>query len=138
MNGKTVLAAAPGKEKQTLQGIMMGMAYHNSEGIPFFAQFLPEGVEFTAKDLENEAANSIYSGTSGLTAIAAAIADPGEKARLISGTLEKISSGATQMLNANDFDILSHKIAAMGFTGENATLVNSALEAARTAKTGAD
>lgn len=128
---REALAAAPGREKQTLQSIIMGMSYNNPEGIPFFAQLLPEGVEFTAEDLENEAANSLYSGTSGLTAIAAVISDPGEKARLIAESLEKISSGGNHRLNTNDFDILSHNIAAMGFTGENATLVSTALEAAR-------
>jgi hypothetical protein len=75
-------------------------------------------------------------GPSDLSAIAAAITDPNEKARLLSNTLNKVSSGGNHRLNANDFDIFSRQIAAMGFTGENATLVDNAIAAARNAKPG--
>ncbi len=131
---REALAAAPGKEKQALKGIMMDMAFYNTGGIPFFAQLLPNGEEFNAKDLEDEAAHSVFNGTSGLATIAAVISDPGEKARFLSGTLEKISSTGIHRLNANDFNDLSSQIATMGFTGENAILVNNALQAAKSAK----
>lgn len=109
------------------------MSYNNPEGIPIFARLLPDGVEFTAEDLELYAKNSLYNGTGSLTAIASVIRDPAEKARLLATALEEVSliGGHSRSLNAKDFAILSHQIAAMGFTGENATLVNDALEAAR-------
>lgn len=131
---REALAATPGHEKRTLHGIIRSISHSNPEAIPFFAGFLPEGVKFTANDFEDYAASSLNNGTGGLTAIAAAIRDPGEQARLIAGTLERISSGHSRKLNANDIDILSRQIAAMGFTGENATLVNNAIKAARSAK----
>lgn len=133
---REALAAAPGKEKETLTQVIMSMSYNNSGDISVFAKLLPEGTEFTAKDLENYAENSLYNGTGSLIALASAIKDPGEQARLLATTLEKISptNSNSQNFNANDFAILSHKIAAMGFTGENATLVNNALEAARSGR----
>lgn len=133
---REALAAAPGKEKQTLQGIIMTMSYSNPKDIPYLAQLLPEGLEFTAKDLENEARNSLFNDVCALTSIAAAIRDPGEQARLIAAALDEKASGGSRRFNANDFEILSHQITAMGFTGENATLLTNALEAARNVKTG--
>lgn len=130
---REALDDAPGNEKQILGEVIQNMSYNNPEGIAYFAKLLPDGVEFTAKDMENHASNPLYYGTHGLTAIASAIKDPGEKARLIAGALEKISttSGRGRHINANDLEILSHKVAAMGYTGEDARLVNDALEAAR-------
>lgn len=131
---KEALAASPGKEKQIIQDSMQNMAYMNPDGIGFFFQLLPENQNFTAKDLESYAISTLYSGTGSLTAYANAIRDPNEKALLIANILNKSAEPNYRNhrgLNSTDFEILSHKIAAMGFTGENATLVNSALEAAK-------
>lgn len=135
---REALAATPGHEKRTLQGIIRSISGSNPDAIPFFARLLPEGMEFTAKDFEDYATSSLNNGTGGLTTIAAAIRDPGEQARLIAGTLDRISSGHSRKLNANDLDILSRQIVAMGLTGENATLVNKAIDAARNPKPSAE
>ncbi len=131
---RDALTNSPGKEKQMLNNVINTLAYNNPEAIPFFTQLLPEGIEYTAKDMEQYAMRSLFNGTGGLTAIASAIRDPVEQALLIANTLGKISSkesGHYSRLNATDFEILSRKIATMGFTGENATLVNEALQSAK-------
>lgn len=130
---RDALAATPGKEKEALGSVIQNMVFNNPEGIKYFAELLPEGAAFTSKDFENYAENSLYNGTGGLTALTSAIPDPDEKARLLASTLGKISpsTGLSQRFNSTDYEILSRQIAAMGFTGENATLVNDALAAAR-------
>jgi hypothetical protein len=131
---RDALTNSPGKEKQMLENIINTLAYNNPEAIPFFTQLLPEGIEYTAKDMEHYAMNSLYNGSGGLTAIASAIRDPNEQALLIANTLEKITSSETgnrSRLNATDYEILSRKIATIGFTGEYATLVNKALQSAK-------
>lgn len=131
---KEALAASPGKEKGIIGDTISNSYYSSPEAIPFFAKLLPEGADFTAADLENHVKNSFYSGTDGLTAFVNAIRDPHEKALLIANTLKRSSTSSNHhldRLNANDLEILSHKIASMGFTGENAVIVNAALEAAK-------
>jgi hypothetical protein len=127
---KEALAAAPGQEKQIIRDTIRHSSYSSPESIAFFAKLLPEGADFTAADLENNVVNSIYSSTDGLTAFANIIRDPNEKALLITNSLNKIRQSSYRH-NANDFEILSHKIASMGFTGENAKLVNAALQAVK-------
>jgi hypothetical protein len=131
---KEALAASPGKEKEIIGDTIRNSFYNSPEAIPFFARLLPEGEGFTAADLESHTINSLYSGTDGLTAFANAIRDPHEKALLIANTLKKFGESSYRHLdrfNANDLEILSHKVTSMGFTGENAELVNAALEAVR-------
>ena len=135
---REAIAATPGKEKETLGGIIQALSTNKPEAIAHVTRLLPEGVEFTAKDLEQYAQNSLYNGTGGLTALASAVSNPDEKARFVATALGNISpaSGLSQRFNANDFEILSRQIAAMGFTGDNAALVTRALEMARNAKAG--
>jgi hypothetical protein len=130
---REAIAATPGREKETLGGVIQVLSSNKPEAIAHVTRLLPEGVKFTAKDLEQYAQSSLYNGTGGLTALAYAVSNPDEKARFIATALGNISpaSGLSQRFNPNDFEILSRRIAAMGFTGENATLVSKALETAR-------
>ncbi len=133
---REAITASPGKEKETLQEVIGNIVYNNPEDIPLIANLLPEGVEFTAKELENNAINSLHGSTAGITQIAALIRNPAEKARLIANTLDKISTSQNQaqssQLNSADYEILAVRIASMNFSGEDAALVNAALQFART------
>jgi hypothetical protein len=127
------LASFPGKEKEKLNEVIGNMAYTNPEDIPYLAEFLPESVEYTATELEGVAKKSLSAGGSGLSSVAAIISDPGEKARLIATTLKNISSGhgSGSKFNATDFQILTRTVAAMGLSGEDASLAMDAIEVAK-------
>ncbi len=131
-----IFTSSPGKEIETLGNYIGGMVYLRPTDIPYYAALLPDGLEFTAKDFESIAMESVYSSIGGLTSIASAIRNPAEQAHLIAGTIDKLvgDKGSHDTLNPADLEILSRRISTMGFTGENAALVNAALEAARNPK----
>ncbi|MGJ8633069.1 MAG: hypothetical protein ACSHX7_04050 [Luteolibacter sp.] len=130
---RQAITLSPGNEKELLQTGMRHMIYINPEAIPEFASLLPDGVEFEAKDLNSMANNAMHYGANGITAIANAIRNPDEQAKLITSTLNRAVSeeNSSYAFNTNDFNILSSRIDAMGFTGENATKVHTAIEKLR-------
>ncbi len=134
---REALAASPGKEKHILQNVISNLAYRNHGDLAHYAALLPQDVEFTATELEGTAITSLRAGTGGLIAIASVIRDPAEQSRLIAGTLDKVSARNSPYtrVNSTDLEILSRKVATMGLTGENAALVNAAIEAAKNPKT---
>ncbi len=130
---REAFAASPGKEKAVFESILWQTVNNNPDGAAYLAKILPHGVEFTVGELEHFARCSFFSGTGGLSSIASILRDPADQARLIATALEKgRPDGSTPgKFKPSDFDILSRRIAAMGFTGDNAILVNNALDAAR-------
>ena len=132
--------ASPGQEKALFESILWQTVNNNPDGAAHLAKSLPEGVEFTVGELEHFARCSFFCGTGGLSSIASILRDPADQARLIATALEKgRPDGSTPgKFKPSDFDILSRRIAAMGFTGDNATLVGNALDAARNAKPGGE
>jgi len=130
------IAQSPGKEKEIFLKGIENMTYNNPEGISVFAALLPENVEMTAKDLENSARTSLYTGGNGLASVADAIRDPNEKASLIVSTLAELgkNSNGSSRMNATDMEILSRRVSEMGFTGQNAENVRAAMELVRNPK----
>ena len=130
---RETLASSPGKEKEKLGSIINNIAYYDPEKITHYASLLPRGLDFTAEELKGTAINSLNYSIDALTAVASAIRDPAEQARLISNTPETVSAKGPNFhsLNSTDIEILSRKVATMGFTGEDAALVNAAIESAR-------
>ncbi|MGJ8642236.1 MAG: hypothetical protein ACSHX9_02415 [Luteolibacter sp.] len=135
---KSAIDSSPGREKELLVNSGQNMAYNNPEGFAYFASLLPAEVELTAKDLENVARSSMSSGNAGFTAIADALPNPEEKAKLIVSALESVSrmNNPNRSMNSTDFEILSRRIDAMGLRGENAEKVNTALNEARLSELG--
>ena len=129
----TALAESPGQEKEILVRQIRSLSYNNPEAIAQFASLLPEGSEFTAKDLESTAQSAFYSGGKGIGSVADAINDPDEKAKLIATSISKLTENKSfqTRMNSTDLEILSRRVDAMGFTGENAEKVQAALNEAR-------
>lgn len=127
---KEALAASPGREKEIIHGAIQYLQLNKPEGVPVFANLLPEGVEFSAKDITY----SPIFGSEGIPILASVLSDPNEKSIFIANSIKIISNPTDSVapkLNSDSLDILSRQIAGMGFTGQNATRVNDAIEAAK-------
>ena len=132
------ISQSQGREKELLKEAVDQMAYSNSGDIAVFASLLPQGVELLADDLKNQARNTAYRGFSGLTGLAAAIRDPAEQTKLITGALDDLTertlkSSDPSRLNATDFEILTRQLQTLNLSGENLAHVEEALAAARSA-----
>lgn len=132
------ISQSQGNEKELLGEAINQMSHNNPGDIAVFASLLPKGIEISAEDLKNQATSSFYQGFDGLADLARAIRDPAEQTKLITQALQQLTSNAEQSpqssrLNATDFEILSHQIQSLNFTGENATKIAEALATAQSA-----
>ncbi len=132
------ISQSPGREKELLKEAVSQMSYSSSGDIAVFASLLPHGVELSADDLKSRANNLAYRGFSGLTGLAAAIRDPAEQAKLITGALDDLAnktvrSSEPSRMNAMDFEILTRQLRAFDLSGEYAAQVEASLAAARSA-----
>ena len=124
--------ASPGKEKELFIQTTRNMSYNNPEDIPKIAAYLPQGIELTASDLKDVGRNSIHAGLGSLASVADAIRNPDEKAKFIADTLSQYAeSRPSRAAASTEFEILSHRISGMGFTGGNLEKVKRAIEAAK-------
>lgn len=124
---KEAIAASPGSEKEIINIAIRNLQSSTPEGIPAFANLLPDGEKFTAGDIHY----SMIYGHQAIPALASAFSDPNEKSIFVANSLKEVgqaTDGGSLSLNSNDLDILSHQISDMGFTGQNAARVNEAIE----------
>lgn len=133
------ISESQGREKELLKEAVSQMSYNNPGDIAVFSSLLPQDVELLADDLKSQAQNTSYRGFSGLTGLAAAIRNPAEQTKLITGALDELTKNTIEnsepsRLNDTDFEILARQLRTLHLSGENAAEVEDALAAARSAR----
>lgn len=132
------IADMPGNEKELLQQLRSS-AFNNPSDFATFAEALPPSVEIKAADLMPFARNSLSRGPAALVDMARAIQDPAEQAELIVTTLDTFrtqteSSSNPPRMNGTDFEILRHRLRTLNLTGDAATRLADAFDAAKDAR----